>query len=171
MQRDKIHKTSTAKRSSTCQNGIHFLSSVFPSASMSATYQQIPLHVCSGSYPSIPPAEQLSKGALNFVSIPVVPPPPSFASSSVSTCARLPSPSEKQQQQQPPLSSVNKSLICRLHVPVCLCVCLTRQQLSRRSGVAVSQVLVSVLLSIHLPVTVSQIRRVNLPPAFPPPPR
>lgn len=72
--------------------------------------------------------------------------------------------------KKPPLSSVNKCLIFQLHVPVCLCVFLTRRQLSQRSRVAVSQVLVSVLLSIHLPVTFSQIKRVNLPPAFPPSP-
>lgn len=63
--------------------------------------------------------------------------------------------------------SVNKCLIFRLLVPVCLSVCLTCRQLSRRSRVAVSQVLVSVLLSVHLPVKASQIRHVNLPPGFP----
>lgn len=64
-------------------------------------------------------------------------------------------------------ASVNKRLIFPRLVPVCLSVCLTCQQLSRRSGVAVSQVLVSLLLSVHLPVRDSQIRRVNLPPGFP----
>lgn len=59
-----------------------------------------------------------------------------------------------------------KCLIFRLLVPVCLSVCLTCRQLSQRSGVAVSQVLVSVLLSVHLPVKASQIRLVNLPPGF-----
>lgn len=58
--------------------------------------------------------------------------------------------------------SVNKCLISRLLVPACLSVCLACRQLSRRSGVAVSQVLVSVLLSVHLPVRASQIRCVNL---------
>lgn len=64
-------------------------------------------------------------------------------------------------------ASVNKCLIFPLLVPVCLSVCLTCRQLSRRSGVAVSHVLVSLLLSVHLPVRDSQIRRVNLPPGFP----
>lgn len=63
--------------------------------------------------------------------------------------------------------SVNKCLIFRLPVPVCLSVCLTCWQLSRRSGVAVSQVLVSVLLSVHLPVRESQIRHVNVLLGFP----
>lgn len=62
--------------------------------------------------------------------------------------------------------SVNKCLISRLLVPVCLSVCLACRQLSLRSGVAVSQVLVSVLLSVHLPVRASQIRRVNLATVF-----
>lgn len=64
-------------------------------------------------------------------------------------------------------ASVNKRLISPLLVPACLSVCLTCRQLSRRSGVAVSQVLVSLLLSVHLPVRHSQIRHVNLPPGFP----
>lgn len=64
-------------------------------------------------------------------------------------------------------TSVNKCLIFPLLVPVCLSVCLTCQQLSRRSGVAVSHVLVSLLLSVHLPVRDSQIRHVNLPSGFP----
>lgn len=49
-------------------------------------------------------------------------------------------------------ASVNKCLIFPLLVPVCLSVWLTCQQLSRRSGVAVSHMLVSLLLSVHLPV-------------------
>lgn len=64
-------------------------------------------------------------------------------------------------------ASVNKCLIFPLLVPVCLSVCLTCQQLSRRSGVAVSHVLVSLLLSVHLPVRDSQIRHVSLPLGFP----
>lgn len=48
-----------------------------------------------------------------------------------------------------------------------LSVCLTCQQLSWCSRVAVNQVLVSVLLSVHLPVKASQIRHVILPPGFP----
>lgn len=64
-------------------------------------------------------------------------------------------------------ASVNKRLISPRLVPVCLSVCLTCRQLSRRSGVAVSQVLLSLLLSVHLPVRDSQIRRVNLPPGSP----
>lgn len=71
---------------------------------------------------------------------------------------------EKKKKAVPP--SVNKCLISRLLVPVCLSVCLACRQLSRHSGVAVSQVLVSVLLSVHLPVRASQIRCVNLAPVF-----
>lgn len=71
---------------------------------------------------------------------------------------------KKKKKAVPP--SVNKCLISRLLVPVCLSVCLACRQLSRHSGVAVSQVLVSVLLSVHLPVRASQIRCVNLAPVF-----
>lgn len=70
----------------------------------------------------------------------------------------------REKKSVPP--SVNKCLISRLLVPVCLSVCVACRQLSLRSGVAVSQVLVSVLLSVHLPVRASQIRCVNLAPFF-----
>lgn len=78
------------------------------------------------------------------------------------TAARL---SPRREMQ--PLHLSIKRLISPLLVPACLSVCLTCRQLSRRSGVAVSQVLVSLLLSVHLPVRHSQIRHVNLPPGFP----
>lgn len=79
--------------------------------------------------------------------------------------------SKSRSWRAPVCLSVRKAAALSINVSsydfVFLSVCLTCRQLSQRSRVAVSQVLVSVLLSIHLLVTVSQIRRVNLPPALP----